>query len=527
MHTHRVFNRLILLFFFSVLPLFLYAQTEEECQEITLAGLEKAKEEKYSEALELLTQSRAVAEKNKWAEQKIIAINAMGITYNLMLEYGEALNYHLEAYKLALKEKDPKYKLLVLSNIGSVYVKQKKYKEAEEYFKEIYTIYKDTKHSRNLGTVCTNLGTILNQTNRLDEAKRYLEEALVYVKGDSEKLKAVYIELVENELLRGNTIEARIQAEAYYEKYKNEREYINPTTFLLIAAKAYFQEQDLDKTIGTCQKILDNKPDLEDKLETFKILSESYHKNDQHEKAFVYKDSVQKVEYKLADLKNSRLYENSIVKLQVENYKNEISLKDEKLKSERKVYFSIIIAILAIVTTVILILRQKKLTIQRNNLVLEKQIREKDMEQEQLQKEIELRNRKLSAKALYLSDRNNLIDNMILSIADNPELSKDVNLAAQIKTLKSYLKSDNEWETFISHFEQVNPGFLNRLKKLHPTLTSNDMRYIAYTYMNLTAKEISNLLNITIHASKKRKERICIKMNLPEDVSLYAYLSAV
>lgn len=511
---------------FTLLPVLLLAQTENDCQAITLKAIDKAKEEKFSESLELLTQARAVAEKNNWPKQKIIAINAMGITYGLMLQYGEALNYHLESYKLAIKEKDPKYKALVLLNIGTTYIKQEKFKEAEEQFKEIYGIYKEGKHFANLGTVCINLGIIYNQTNRLDEAKMYLDEAKLYLK-DKDKINSVNLELTENELLRGNTAEARIKAEGFYEMLKNEKQYINPATFLLIAAKAYSKEENHEKVISTCEKILLNNPDLEDKLQTFEILSETYYKNNLHQKAFTYKDSVQKVEHKLAELKNSRLYESSIVKLEVENYKNQISFKDQKLKSERKLYYSVIVAILAIVTIVILILRQKKLTAQRNNLILEKQIGEKDRQQELLQKEIEVRNRKLSARALYVSDRNQLIDTILISIADVPELSKEPHLASQIKTLKSYLKNDDEWENFITHFEEVNPGFLGRLKKLHPTLTSNDMRYIAYTYMNLTAKEISNLLNITIHASKKRKERIALKMNLADDVSLYSYISVI
>lgn len=198
-----------------------------------------------------------------------------------------------------------------------------------------------------------------------------------------------------------------------------------------------------------------------------------------------------------------------------------------QIENDCQFYYLIIIIILFIFTLVILILSQKKIAVQRENLELEKQIQEKDRAKEILQKEIELRNRKLSARALYLSGRNQLINNLLLSIENTPELSKVSSLDKQIKHLKDYLRGDKEWETFISHFEEVNPGFLSRLRKLHPALTSNDMRYIAYIYMNLTTKEISGLLNITIYASKKRKERIISKMNLPNDITLYSYLSNI
>ncbi|MEO6177181.1 MAG: hypothetical protein ABIP27_18650 [Flavobacterium circumlabens] len=202
-------------------------------------------------------------------------------------------------------------------------------------------------------------------------------------------------------------------------------------------------------------------------------------------------------------------------------------LAPAQIHIDYKIYGLVMIVLLFILIFLILIQRKNKIVLQRKNLKLEKQVHEKDRELKLLQKEIELRNRKLSARALYLSGRNQLINNMILCIGTIPELSKIPSLDIQIKHLKDYLKGDNEWETFISHFEEVNPGFLARLRKQHPALTSNDMRYIAYIYMNLTAKEISTLLNITIYASKKRKERIISKMNLPNGITLYSYLSNI
>ena len=165
------------------------------------------------------------------------------------------------------------------------------------------------------------------------------------------------------------------------------------------------------------------------------------------------------------------------------------------------------------------------------NLLLEKEIKEKEtnalLEQERLKSEIEARNRKISAKALFLSDRNRLIDDILQSISNIPELINNTFLTDKISALKSYLKNDNEWDDFIAHFEEVNPGLLHKLKSMHPSLSANDMRFIAYIYMNLSVKEISGLLNITYEACKKRKERIMSKMELQPDISLYDYISAV
>ena len=163
--------------------------------------------------------------------------------------------------------------------------------------------------------------------------------------------------------------------------------------------------------------------------------------------------------------------------------------------------------------------------------MLEKHYKENEsnalLEQEHLKNEIEARNRKLSAKALYLSDRNQLIEDILISLSKKPKLSKDLSLANQIRNLKNHLKSDDEWDNFITHFEEVNHGFLTRLKTLHPALTANDVRFLAYIYMNLSIKEIASILNITIEACRKRKDRMALKMEISENITLYDYISTL
>ncbi len=165
------------------------------------------------------------------------------------------------------------------------------------------------------------------------------------------------------------------------------------------------------------------------------------------------------------------------------------------------------------------------------NILLEKQLKEKEtqllLEQEQLKNEIESKNRKLSAKALFLTDRNKLVKSIIRDLEISDNLKEQHVLNDHIRNLKGLLRTDTEWDSFVTHFEEVNQGFLNNLKQKHPSLNANDFRFISYLYMNLTLKEISSILNITPEASRKRKERISKKLELKESNQLYNYLSRV
>ena len=528
------------------------ANTIEYCDSLIQKGVDAMWKKEYIKSLELLTEAKSLAEKNRWYKQQFLAINNIGANYYSMLDYGEALNHYLESYTIAVKELDPQHEMVVLNNIAIIYSKEENYKEAREYFKKAYDIAKENKDYIKVGLYAMNLGNVANETHNLKEAKAYIMESFPYLKGNPELLILAQIALAENDLQMGNARQAREKAEQLYKTTKNLDYNDTGISLLQIISKSYLDEKNYNAAITTAKKILTHNPNLEAKKTVYDLLSKIYLESKFYKEALQYKDSVITTEKEFNEKKNGDLLANNKVKFEIQNYKNQISINEEKLSAERKLFYSILTAIIAIVTIIILSLRnmsakdkQRKLIAERNeqaialelekekneNLLLEKQIREKEttslLEQERLKNEIEARNRKLSAKALYLSGRNTLIEDVIASLSKIPELSKNTSLSAHIKTLKDHLKTDDEWDSFITHFEEVNQGYLNRLKTLHPSLTANDIRFICYIYMNLSTKEIASMLNITLEACRKRKERIAAKMELKDSSHLYDYLSVI
>ncbi|PKA83822.1 hypothetical protein ATE92_1990 [Ulvibacter sp. MAR_2010_11] len=158
------------------------------------------------------------------------------------------------------------------------------------------------------------------------------------------------------------------------------------------------------------------------------------------------------------------------------------------------------------------------------NIQLELKIKKAQLEKERLVSEIDQKNRSLSAKSLYVSERNNLFEGFLESLSATPIIRDHNRIKEEIHNLKFVLKTDTGSEQFLKHFEDVNPMYLAALKQRHPKLNANDMRYLSYVYMNLTSKEIASILNITSEASRKRRERISKKMGIGDSVQLYKYL---
>ncbi|MCO6149562.1 tetratricopeptide repeat protein [Flavobacterium sp. NRK1] len=528
------------------MPLYINAQTKTYCDSLIKKGQEARHNKNHVKSLELLSTARSIAEKNRWNKQLFYATLYTGSNYLAMMDYGEALNYYLEAYNLSIKDLGPEYEMIALNNIATLYTGDKNYKKAQEYYFKAYKTAKDENY-KSLGIYLVNLANIENILNNPLKAKAYIAEAMPNLKKHwPRSVVAADMIIAESDLLEGKNKLAREEVQ----KLMLNKEDVSYNDIGIplqeLVVRSYIQEKDYTNAALTAEKILkEKKPDFETKKRLFEHLIEIYIKTKSLEKALRYKDSIIETDKKLNEIRSGRLFENSRVKFEMQDYKNQLAIKEEKVAAERKIIYSLLAIFIAVLTGTVFILRQKKLIAERNqriialelekekndNLLLEKQFRENEtnalLEQERLKNEIEARNRKLSAKALYLSDRNQLIEEILTSLSKKPKLSKDLSLANQIRSLKNHLKTDEEWDSFITHFEEVNHGFLTRLKTLHPTLTANDVRFIAYIYMNLSIKEIASILNITVEACRKRKDRLAIKMELPENLSLYDYISTL
>lgn len=529
---------LLVCVFFNIL---IYAQNTSHCDSLVTKGYNAFNKKDFVKSLEYFTQARIEAQKHQWQLQLYNAFMGIGNTYYSMLDFSEALKYFSEANTIAVKKNDPEKELAALTNIANLYTRQNIYGKAIDYYTKVYNIAVNKKINSRKGLPLMNIGYVYNKTNQPVKARPYIVNSLPFLK-DTDDYVSASILLVENDLLLGNVQLARQKALDLYNKTPNADEQDLDVFVYLIVSKSYLAEGNYTEALRYANKIFDDHTnlDLDIKKEVFELLTIIYQQSNGFDRALQYKDSIIKIDRKKDELKNGTLFYNNTVKFEIQNYKNQIIANEQKLAGERRMFYFALAFIFGIVIIVLLFLRQKRIVAEakqniselnlekekNKNLLLEKRVTTTLLEQEQLKNEIEIKNRKLSAKALYLSDRNDLIEEIVAYLSKKPQLAKDPTLANHIRSLKANLRTDNEWDNFITHFEEVNHGFLHRLKAQHPQLTANDIRFIAYIYMNLSIKEISAILNITIVACKKRKERLCAKMDIPKDVDLFDYISA-
>ena len=86
-------------------------------------------------------------------------------------------------------------------------------------------------------------------------------------------------------------------------------------------------------------------------------------------------------------------------------------------------------------------------------------------------------------------------------------------------------KNNNNWEIFAKHFDEVSNDFLKKMKLKFPTLTNNDLKICAYLQLNLSSKEISQLMNISVRGVEINRYRLRKKLNITGNQSFNTFFN--
>ncbi len=143
---------------------------------------------------------------------------------------------------------------------------------------------------------------------------------------------------------------------------------------------------------------------------------------------------------------------------------------------------------------------------------------------EQLNQDVENKNRELTISKMSIIRKNKLLSGIKKELEDEV-LSKNVN--SVIRLIDKNLNNTKDWELFVRAFNNTDKGFLDKMKSLHPNLTPSDLRFCVYLRLNLSSKEISPLLNISVKSVETKRYRLRKRMNLPHEESLVNYILSI
>jgi DNA-binding CsgD family transcriptional regulator len=171
--------------------------------------------------------------------------------------------------------------------------------------------------------------------------------------------------------------------------------------------------------------------------------------------------------------------------------------------------------------------RLEKVNVLYKNSVLNLEKQQKEQENKALQYEIDAKNRGLASKAILLSEKENLIAELIKQLNG---LKKGTNDKPAIQRLINNLNVNllnNSWDEFEKHFSEVHPSFYKALSKKYPNLTASDRKLCAFMKLNLTTKEISTITGKSVNTIDVARSRLRKKIGLKSKDNLQIIISNI
>jgi tetratricopeptide (TPR) repeat protein len=523
---------------------------KEESIALRHLGIAKGFKNDYDGALSSLLESLSLAEEIKaYSVAGEAAINVGTVYYVIQSNYEKALQYYLKALQYYERDENKKGIASALSGLGITYTHEKKFEQALETLTRSLAIFEELNEQREIPKLYVNIAAVYKEKQDYSMALKYLNKAIDRFT-DTNNFRG-----------KAHTLYAMGEIYRIQKNYPDAIKVLNEA--LTLNEKSDHKNSIVDclSELGLTYMEIEQPLKAEAYLEKVVQLATEIHKKESLSTAYenLSRISQHKGDYKKAyeHLRNHKLYHDSIFSAekskQVEEmqtrYETErkekeiVVLKQEKALNQIYLFVAagIILSICAIAMLVInrqklkikiereLAEKENQLSEERNSL-LEAEIKNRELSEQQLQDQIDFKNKELTSYTLNLIQKNEILHNLKESVDEikntpDGQVKQKINALASMVNYSFHL--DREWENFKMHFEQVHQDFFRKLLELHPDLSANDLKLCSLIKLNLDNRGIAAILNISQESAKVARHRLRKKLDLPADQTLLAFFNSL
>lgn len=150
------------------------------------------------------------------------------------------------------------------------------------------------------------------------------------------------------------------------------------------------------------------------------------------------------------------------------------------------------------------------------------------LQNEKLAAEVKYKNKELADTSLHLVERTDALTKVKEELQKLYKSSDgNIGLKKALQMVSDMEKNHESWDRFAARFDEINNDFLKKIRERYPVLTSNDLKLCAYLQLNMTSKEIAQLLNISLRGVEIGRYRLRKKLQLPTEKSITDFLHEI
>ncbi len=485
----------------------------------------------------------------------------------------EASEYYYKALIVAESLKNISLTATVLKNLGNLHTQLKNTDIALGHLYRALLIQQETGNRKEESDVLLNIGISYYESGRTNQAEEYLLASLA-IKEELEKDLHEMIKVYNNLGLVAKENKDNEKAIEYYGMTLDLSRQIQDKQLEAIALNnlgSRIMEQNNPDAIPLLMESLEISTELGLKKlmrSSYKNLQEYYGYNKNYELAYRYaqlfqemNDSVYNEEShtRIIELQSGyeimmKEQENELLRKAANLYENEkqLSLKRESILRLRVLFLIIsIVAITILAVSFIILYNLKQKTLRQNRELFEQTSELAELKLENMEKQnnhledmlfaeeeirklqhesIEQKTHELTSSAMLLANKNEVFEKLhklACRLQDHPGEHQEDNIKEMISEIEKQSDIDKQWEVFKMHFESINKSFFDDLLRHCNKLTRHDLQLCAYIRLNLSAKEISRLMNITHDSVNTHRYRLRKKLGLAEGSLLDEFVQGI
>ena len=455
--------------------------------------------------------------------QVCAAMNNKAIALRSLGRFNECLEVHMQSLKLKEEIGDTEESIAASYwNIGNIQGDIGNFDISNDYYRKAQAVYKKLNLKDDLASIKVNLAINLKGQKEYEEAKRLMLEVEPYYieKNYNNDLAGIYDNIgwiyAEQDSLD--------IAENYYNKSLDISRHYGETSLIGLNLRHLGElnnkKEDYRKALKYMKdaiKISEETGTRKKKIGDLLEISKAYAGLGRYKKAYEFHTDYHQLHDEILGEENIERMNELEVKYQTEKKEKELIIKQNEIKlleerkqkaeNEKLFLFISLIGSLALIFAVIFGYRQK---IKRNKT-----------EREKLDNDLAFKEKELTTHALHLAHKNEVLLDLKSQLkALKSESLNSRNYQKVINTINLDINNDNNWEQFRNYFEDVHTDFNNKVMTNYPSVSNNDLRLMSLLKMNLSSKEIANILNISIEGVKKARYRLRKKLSLSTEDSL-------
>ena len=509
--------------------------------------------EYYNQALHIFTQLNDPVEISN-------QLNNLGSVYFAWGNYNLAIEYFSRTLRYDIDRGDSASLSTSYNNIGKVYETWGYYDLAIEHYEKSISFLRMQGDESRKAIRYSNIGTSYAKKNDFDKALEYLYPALQIEQQLENQIKIAvrYNEIANVLSAMGNSISAidyNLKAlEILQSSDKKESMAIvlkDLGTIYLAMSNFQSAEDYLSRSISVSREI----GSMANEMASYKILAGVYEKKGEYVKAFKYHRQYDDLKDTIFNARTHKQLANYRIKYETakKERENEI-LRNDILLKKRTQRTLIIVGALMLMSVVLLfyllreknrrLLQDRKLHEQNNKLAaleiekgeVEKQhlqdkvFAEKQLnrlQREKFEAEIQLKNKELVSSTLQLVNKNEVLTEIKNKIKTHNSAIPENAFKDLMQLVNQNTDFDQNWKSFRVEFEKINPGFFDRIRSAYPDFSEQFFRLSAFLRIDLSTKEIAQLMNVSVAAVNKNRQRLRKKLKLEAEADLQVFMKSI